>query len=184
MDISANGAVTLTLDGLQIPNQGILGVPGGALTLSAEEAPKAWIRSGARYVGMVSRLIEMSLEHARDWISLGEALVVRPAIQRMLAEMRVDAASSRWLTLHAAWMADAEVAEDLHSTAAEVRLATGEMLKRAVDRVTMIFAGPGPSPTIEPQRFVRSLAPPEALDMALEQARAVILADMLGSRSS
>jgi hypothetical protein len=43
----------------------------------------------------------------------------------------------------------------------------------------MIFTGPGPSPQIDPQRFVHSLAPPEALDLALEQARAVILADML-----
>jgi alkylation response protein AidB-like acyl-CoA dehydrogenase len=179
MDISANGAVTLTLDGLQLQRQAVLGSPGGALTLAAQEAPKAWIRSGARYVGMVSRLIEMSLGHARDWISLGEALAVRPAIQRMLAEMRVEVESSRWLTFHAAWLADAGAGDDLRGAAAQVRLATGEMLKRSVDRVSMVFAGPGPAPQIEPQRFVRSLAPPEVLDLALEQARAVILADML-----
>jgi len=180
MKLSANGAVTLALDQLHVQEQAILGNPGGALTLGVEEAPKAWIRSGARYVGMVDRLIDMSLEHARDWISLGEALVVRPAIQRMLAEMRVEVESSRWLTYHAAWLADSGSGDELRNAAAQVRLATGEMLKHAVDRVTMIFAGPGPSPQIEPQRFVRSLAPPEALDLALEQARAVILADMLG----
>lgn len=180
MTLSANGAATLTLDDLHVQEQAILGSLGEALRLGAEEAPKAWIRSGARYVGMVDRLIEMSLEHARDWISLGEALAVRPAIQRMLAEMRVEVEASRWLTYHAAWMADSGAGDDLRNAAAQVRLATGDMLKRAVDRVTMVFAGPGPSPQIEPQRFVRSLAPPEALDLALEQARAVILADMLG----
>ena len=184
MSISTNGDVTLTLDGLHVQHQAVLGSPGGALALAAEEAPKAWIRSGARYVGTVTRLVEMSLEHARDWISFGEALAVRPAIQRMLAEMRVETESSRWLTCHAAWMADMGAGEELRSAAAQVRLATGEMLKRAVDRVTMIFAGPGPSPQIEPRRFVRSLAPPEALDLALEQARAVILADMLGPPTS
>jgi acyl-CoA dehydrogenase len=184
MDISANGAVTLTLDGLHVQDQAVLGVPGGALTLAAQEAPKAWIRSGARYIGMVTRLTEMSLEHARDWISLGEALAVRPAVQRMLVEMRLEVECSRWLTLHAAWLADTGAGDDLRNAAAQVRLATGEMLKRAVDRATMVFAGPGPSSQIEPQRFVRSLAPPEVLDLALEQARAVILADMLGPPTS
>ena len=161
--------------------QSILGAPGGALTLAAQEAPKAWIRSGARYVGMVARLLEMSLEHARDWISLGDALAVRPAVQRMLAEMHVEVEVARWLTYHAAWQADTGAGDDLRSAAAQVRLATGEMLKRAVDRATMIFAGPGPSSQIEPQRFVRSVAPPEVLDLALEQARAVILADTAGT---
>jgi acyl-CoA dehydrogenase len=184
MRFSTNGALTLTLEGLKVEQQAILGSPGGALALAAQEAPKAWIRSGARYVGMVTRLAEMSLEHARDWISLGEPLAVRPAIQRMLVEMRVEAESSRWLTLHAAWIADSGAGDGLRSIAAQVRLATGEMLKRAVDRSTMIFTGPGPSPQIDPQRFVRSLAPPEALDLALEHARAVILADMLGSPTS
>jgi alkylation response protein AidB-like acyl-CoA dehydrogenase len=123
--------------------------------------------------------MEMSLEHARDWISLGDALAVRPAVQRMLAEMRVEVEASRWLTFHAAWLADTGANDDLRSAAAQVRLATGEMLKRAVDRATMVFAGPGPSSQIEPQRFVHSVAPPEVLDLALEQARAVILAELL-----
>jgi acyl-CoA dehydrogenase len=180
MSVSTNGAVTLTLDGLQAEGQAILGNTGEALLLAAEEAPKAWIRSGARYVGAVTRLMEMSLEHARDWVSLGDALAVRPAIQRMLAEMRVEVESSRWLTYHAAWMADSGASDELRNVAAQVRLASGEMLKGT----TMIFAGPGPTPQIEPQRFVRSLAPPEALELALEQARAVILADMLGPAAS
>jgi alkylation response protein AidB-like acyl-CoA dehydrogenase len=179
LHISANGAVTLSLDGLQVSGQSVLGAPGGALTLAAQEAPKAWIRSGARYVGMVARLLEMSLEHARDWISLGDTLAVRPAVQRMLAEMSVEVEAARWLTFHAAWQADTGAGDDLRRAAAQVRLATGEMLQRAVDRATMIFAGPGPSSQIEPQRFVRSVAPPEVLDLALEQARAVILAELL-----
>jgi hypothetical protein len=60
-----------------------------------------------------------------------------------------------------------------------VRLATGEMLKRAVDRVMMIFAGPGPAPQIEPHLLVKSLVPPEALELGLEAARFAIAAEML-----
>jgi hypothetical protein len=53
------------------------------------------------------------------------------------------------------------------------------MLQQAVDRVTMIYAGPGPGPQIEPRRLVRSLVPPGTLEVALEQARAILVAEIL-----
>ena len=151
--------------------------------MSAGEARRAWIRTGARYVGMVERLIEMSSEHARDWVSLGAPLAARPAIQRMLAEMRVDVEGARWLVYHAAWLADTGGDGALRGPAAQVRLATGEMLQRSVDRATMLFAGPGTSEQIEPNRLIRSLVPAEALQIALDQARAVIAAQMLSVES-
>jgi alkylation response protein AidB-like acyl-CoA dehydrogenase len=171
--------MTLEINGCIANPEALLGESGSALALGAEEAPRAWIRMGARYVGIVERLIEMAGDHARDWISLGEALAVRPAIREMLASMRVDVESSRWLVYHAAWMADSNPSGDLRIPAAQVRLATGEMLLRAVDRSTMLFAGPGPSPQIEPQRLVRDLVPDDVLQLALQQARAAIAAHEL-----
>jgi acyl-CoA dehydrogenase len=179
VSLRRNGELTLTLQDCHISSQAILGKAGDALGLGVEEAPRAWIRVGARYVGAVTRLTEMAAEHARSWVSLGEPLTVRPSTQRMLAEMRVEAESARWLVYHAAWLVDTKPSENLRMAAAQVRLATGEMLQHAVDRVTMIFLGPGPSPEIEPQRLVKSLAPPEALEFALEGARAVIAADLI-----
>ena len=179
LSVSVNGDALLSLADCRAEPGAVLGQPGGALALGAEEAPKAWIRTGARYVGAAARLLEMALEHARTWVSLGEPLSVRPAIQRMLAEMSVDIESSRWLVYQAAWLADSDRTGELRPAAARVRLATGEMLQRAVDCTTMIFAGPGPSQPIEPQRYVRSLAPPEVLEYALQQARLAIAADLL-----
>ena len=176
---SANGKMVLTLSNWRVPGEALLGQPGGALELARSEATRAWIQMGARYVGMVERLIEMAAEHARSWVSLGEPLAVRPAVQRMLAEMRVDAESARWLVYHAAWLSDNRQDDSIHGPAAQVRLATGEMLKRAVDRVTMIFAGPGPAPQIEPHLLIKSLVPPEALEIGLEAARFAIAAEML-----
>jgi acyl-CoA dehydrogenase len=172
-------AMTLEINGCIVSQDALLGEPGSALVLGAEEAPRAWIRMGARYVGIVERLIEMAGEHARDWVSLGEALAVRPAIREMLASMRVDVESSRWLVYHAAWLADTNPNGNLRIPAAQVRLATGEMLQRAVDRATMMFAGPGPSPQIEPQRLVRDIVPNDALQLALQQARTAIAANEL-----
>lgn len=179
LQLERQTGITLEIHGCIASPESILGKAGEALALGAEEAPRAWIRMGARYVGMVERLLEMAAEHARDWVSLGEALAVRPAIQEMLALMRTDVESARWLVYHAAWLADANPKENLRIPAAQVRLATGEMLQRAVDRTTMIFAGPGPSPQIEPQRLVGDLVPNEVIQYALQQARAVIAASEL-----
>lgn len=181
LSFGGKGEVILEIAECQVGEDALLGEPGKALGLGAEEAPRAWIRTGARYLGIVERLIEMSSEHARDWVSLGAALAVRPAVQRMLAEMRVDVESARWLVYHAAWLADTGNPDAVRLPAAQVRLATGEMLQRSVDRATMLFAGPGPSDQIEPNRLVHSLVPPQALKLALEQARAAIAADMLGT---
>jgi acyl-CoA dehydrogenase len=170
----------LLLQDCRVGHERLLGEPGRALALAGQEAPRAWIQAGARYVGMVERLIEMGVEHARDWVSLGAPLAARPAIHRLLAESRVEVESARWLVYHAAWLADSGKQADLRYSAAQVRLGTCTMLQRAVDTITMVFAGPGPSPQIEPQRFVRSTVPTDALLMAIERARALIAAEMLG----
>ena len=87
--------------------------------------------------------------------------------------------STRWLVYHAAWLADTQPPEKLRVPAAQVRLASGELLKRAVDSTTMVFLGPGPSAQIEPRRLVHSVIPMDALEQGLEQARAVIANQML-----
>jgi acyl-CoA dehydrogenase len=174
-------------EGMEIHNGGILSLEGSpasllgragqALAAHREEAARAWLRLGARYVGMAERLRTMALEHARDWVALGEPLSFRPAVQRMLAEITVDVESARWLVYHAAWQADRGQTPRL--AAAQVRLGTGEMLQRTIDRVTMIYGGPGPTPEILPQRMARTAVPPETLELALEYARSAVVAEVL-----
>lgn len=167
----------LHLEDCRVGSQALLGQPGQALASLAESGPKDWIRTGARYVGMVERLRTMAAEHARDWVSLGAPLSVRPAIQRMLAELSAEVEAARWLVYHAAWLADR--GQPVRTAAARVRLFTGEMLQRAIDRVTMIYAGPGPSTEVQPHRLARSAVPAEALELGLEYARAVLAAEAL-----
>lgn len=179
LKISQDGNPLAVLEDCHLPAEAMLGESGGALQLGASNAPRLWIRIGARYAGIVERLLEMAGEHARDWVSHGAALAVRPAIQEMLADMRTDVESVRWLVYHAAWLADTGSPQALRSSAAQVRLASGQMLQRAVESTTMIFCGPGSSSQIEPQRMVRSVVPDDALQLAMQQARAVIAAGEL-----
>lgn len=180
MQITNKGEYQLILEDCSVPAQALLGEPGKAFQLGGDHARRAWIQIAARYVGIANRLLEMAREHARTWVSLGAPLAVRPAIQRMLVELHVDCESTRWLVYHAAWLADEGKREDWIPAAAEVRLASGEMLKRAIDRTTMLFNGPAPSEQTAPYTFIKSLVPYETLDFALECARAAIAHRLLG----
>jgi alkylation response protein AidB-like acyl-CoA dehydrogenase len=180
MKVSENGGIRLLLSDCRVGGEALLGHAGKALELGAKQGPQSWIRTGARYMGIVQRLIEMSAEHARDWVALGAPLGARPAVKRMLAELKVDVESTRWLVYHAAWLFDKGQEQGARASAAHVRLASGEMLKRAVERVTMIYAGPGPSEQIEAHLLVKSMVPPETLKLDLKYARAAIAVEVLG----
>jgi len=177
--LGRNGQPALQLEACRVERSALLGQAGHALSSTADEAARAWIRTGARYVGMAARLMQMAAEHARDWVSLGEPLSVRPAVRRLLAELKVDIESARWLVYRAAWLADS--GQPLRGPAAQVRLGTGDMLLRTIDRVTLIFGGPGPAPQLAAQRMVRSMVSAEALDLALEYARAAVAAEVLAA---
>jgi acyl-CoA dehydrogenase len=177
--IVRNGGTALHLDQCRVESGFLLGECGQALTLGTETAPGACIRLGARYVGLAARLLCMAAEYARSWTALGALLKERPAVQRMLAEVKVQIESTRWLVYHAAWLTDKQGPSRL--LAAEVRLAVGEMLSKATNLTTMIYGGPGPSPQVEAHRYVQSTIPMEALEFGLDCARLVIAAELLAA---
>jgi len=174
-----NGGVALQLDQCRVEAASLLGECGQALNLGIEVTPGACIRLGARFVGLSERLLDMAASYAKSWVALGTLLRERPAIQRMLAEVKVQIESTRWLVYHAAWLTDTQGAS--HPIAAEVRLAVGEMLSKATNLITMIYGGPGPSPQVETHRYVHSTLPMEALDFGLDCARVVIAAELLAT---
>ena len=174
-----NGSVILQLDHCRADSGSLLGESGQALRLGADVALGASIRMGARYVGLASRLLEMTAAYAKSWTALGALLKERPYVQRMLAEMKVQIESTRWLVYHAAWLADKDGVS--RSSAAEVRLATGDLLTRATDLMTMVYGGPGPSPEIELHRYVESVIPMDALELGKNFARTAIATEILAA---
>ena len=177
MTFHQNGGVVLKLDNTRAESGSLLGECGQAFALGVDDAPRTCIRIGARYIGLAQRLLSMAAAYANDWTSLGAPLKDRPSVQRMLAELDVQIKSTRWLVYHAAWLVDK--GQPLRLSAAEVRLATGGLIQKATDLVTMIFGGSGPSPEIEIHRFVHSAIPMEALELGLECARLTVATQVL-----
>lgn len=166
-----SGAQVLKLQDCQVGSDSLLGEPGQAFSLGSKEAPYVWIREGAHSVGITDRLLKMGVTFAKDWTWFEEQLIARPAVQRMLADMQVEMESVRWLVYHAAWTVDRGA--QAHIPAAKVRIATAEMLKHAVDHVTMVYGGA--SAIWDGREVIKDRWFPKVAHKSLEGARALVV---------
>ncbi len=170
--LATNGALEIILQDCVLPPGAVLGEVGKGLELGAEFLAHAQIKMGARYVGMAQRLLDMSAEYARDWVSLGQPLALRPAVMRMVAEMAADIHAARYMVYHAAWLLDEE--EDAHHQAAMVRLFTAQMVRSAIDKTIMVHGGTSYLEKDPALRMYRNLVPDAAMQVGMENSRMAV----------
>ena len=161
--VTLNGKPEITLENCSLSQDAVLGEIGGAFQLGVDYIPHQAVKIGARYVGMAQRLLDMSAQYAKDWVSMGQPLALRPAVMRMVAEVAAETHAARYMVYHAA----------CHQ-ALMVRLFTGEMIRKAIDKTIMVHGGTSyleQSPAI---RMYRNLVPDESLEVGLENSRMAV----------
>ncbi len=136
----------LVLENTAVRGANVVGEPGGALALGKKYQGARQVRAAARKLGIAARLLEMSWQYARDWKSLGQALAVRPAVQRYIAEMAVELDAARWLVYHAACEIDA--GKNAQEATLRASLFASETVQRAIDRTIEIYGGPAHAPDL------------------------------------
>jgi alkylation response protein AidB-like acyl-CoA dehydrogenase len=167
-----NGKPELALRNCVLSKDALLGEIGGAFALGVEWLPNQAVKMGARYVGMAQRLLDMSAQYAKDWVSMGQPLALRPAIMRMVAEMAAEVQAARYMVYHAAWLLDEE--EEARHEALMVRLFTGEMIRKAIDKTIMVHGGTSYLEQAPAIRMYRNLVPDESLEIGLENSRMAV----------
>lgn len=170
--VRLNGKAELILENCALSEEAVLGEVGGGLKLGAEYLPHQQVKMGARYVGMGQRLLEMSAQYAKDWVSMGKPLALRPAVMRMVAEMAAQIQAARYMVYHAAWLLDEE--EDAHHQANLVRLFTAEMIRSIIDKTIMVHGGTNYLDREPALRMYRNLVPDQALEAGLENSRMAV----------
>lgn len=170
--VSVHGRHEVEFRGCEVSRAAILGEVGQGLGLGVDYLYHQQIKMGARYVGMAQRLLDMSAQYAKDWVSMGQPLALRPAVMRMVAEVAADIQAARYLVYHAAWLVDEEM--DAELDALKVRLFTGQMIRSAIDKTIMVHGGPSYLEQAPALRMYRNLVPDEALETGLEHSRMAI----------
>lgn len=96
----------LIFEDCEVPEENRLGPEGEGWLAATKTLSGARPLVAARCVGACERLIEISTDYARTRKQFGQAIGEFQAIQFMLADMATRTEAARWLTYHAATLAD------------------------------------------------------------------------------
>jgi alkylation response protein AidB-like acyl-CoA dehydrogenase len=150
VDLTNDATVArLTLRGCKIPNEQLVGYEYEAGAVIAAEQ----LNMAARCLGIATRCLAASIEHARNRVTFGRKLADRQAIQWMLADLSVALRTSTWLTLETAWRADQDLPYFEEAGLAKKRAAN--MAFQAADTAIQIHGGYGVTKELPFEAFYR-----------------------------
>jgi alkylation response protein AidB-like acyl-CoA dehydrogenase len=131
----------LFFDGAWVPDDQVVGEPGGGLGqfLSALEVGR--ISIAALSLGTASGAMRMALAYARQHEQFGTPIGSFQAIQFKLADMATEIEAARWLTYRAAALRDA--GEPFKKEAAMAKLKASRVATSVVSEAVQIFGGAG-----------------------------------------
>ena len=131
----------LVFEDCEVPEENRLGPEGEGWHAAMKTLLSARPLVAARCVGACERLIEISVDYASTRKQFGQAIGEYQAIQFMLADMATRTEAARWLTYHAATLADhGRVTPEAISMA---KLFASEALAFAADTAIQIQGGTG-----------------------------------------
>lgn len=171
---------SLSFHDVRVPRENVLGEVGQGFPLAMK-----WIRRGrwvvpAMAVGAAERLLQMAIDYARTRETFGKPLADRQAIQWMIADSAMEIDAARWLTLHAAWLADQDMDGRHQNSIAKLNGAL--MANRVVDRVLQIHGGMGYSRDMPIERWYRDLRVLRIFEGTDEIQRATIARNLLNGK--
>jgi acyl-CoA dehydrogenase len=149
------GPASLYFENVRVPEENILGELHQGFNLGMQ-----WIGAGrwniaCRAVGAAERLLQMGIDYSKQRVTFGKPIADRQAIQWMIADSAVEIEATKWLALHAAWMA--EQGEDTRHAASIAKLYGAGMANRVADRVLQIHGGMGYTKELPIERWYREL---------------------------
>lgn len=143
----------LIFEDCEVPEENRLGAEGKGWLAAIQTLNGARPLVAARCVGACERLIEISTDYAKTRKQFGRAIGEFQAIQFMLADMATRTEAARWLTYHAATLADqGRVTPEAVSMA---KLFASEALAFAADTAIQIQGGAGYITGNPVERFYR-----------------------------
>jgi alkylation response protein AidB-like acyl-CoA dehydrogenase len=139
MGLSSCPAGTVRFEDCLVPSENMLGVPGqgGAIF----QHSMAWERSClfAGYVGLMDRLVERSVAHARTRRQFGQPIGDFESVANRIADMKLRAEAGRLLLYRACWEIDQSAVTPMSIALAKLAVSEGA-LASALDAVRLFGA--------------------------------------------
>ncbi|HZB34573.1 MAG TPA: acyl-CoA dehydrogenase family protein [Gaiellaceae bacterium] len=141
LGLRAQDTGELTLDGVRVPAENVLGEEGGGLKVALSALDNGRISLAAGCVGIGQGCLEACLAYAKERRQFGRAIASFQLVQELLAEIAVETDAARLLTWRAALAADAGARHTLESSIAKYY--ASEASVRAANAAVQVHGGYG-----------------------------------------
>jgi alkylation response protein AidB-like acyl-CoA dehydrogenase len=172
------GCMDLTLDGVHVGQEALLGEPGRGFRLAMRALEGGRVAIAAQALGVGQAAIDQAIAYSSERHAFGQPIGNFQAIQFQLADLATDLEAARMLTWAAA---DARDRLARASTeAAMAKLQASEAAHRAADRAMQILASAGYRRGSTIERIFRDVRAAEIYQGTSEVQRMIIAEAILG----
>jgi acyl-CoA dehydrogenase len=145
----------VNFDNARVPATLRLGEEGEGFKVAMQVLDRGRLHISGVCIGVAERLIEESVNYAREREQFGQKIGEFQLIQAMLADSKTEAYAARCMTIDAAKKRDAGENVTLESACAKYY--ASEMVGRVADRAVQIFGGAGYVADYGIERFYRDV---------------------------
>jgi acyl-CoA dehydrogenase len=153
MGLRGSHIAELTFEECEVPADNLLGAEGKGLAGTLGALAEGRIGVGARCVGCMDRLVDLSVRYAKERVQFGRPIAEFQAVQHMLADMAVDLDAARLMIYDAAGRLDAGL--DVRGQSSRAKLFASEALGRVADRAVQVHGGYGYVSEFPIEKFYR-----------------------------
>ena len=145
----------VNFDNARVPARLRLGEEGEGFKVAMQVLDRGRLHISGVCVGVAERLIEESVNYAREREQFGQKIGEFQLIQAMLADSKTEAYAARCMTIDAAKKRDA--GDNVTVESACAKYYASEMVGRVADRAVQIFGGAGYVADYGIERFYRDV---------------------------
>ena len=133
MGLRGTSHVELFFDDVKLGPEALLGLEGEGFKLALETLGRVRLAQiGARAVGKATRILDLTVDYARQRSQFGNSIDQFQMIQQMLADSAIEINSARLALLQTAWEADHD--RNVSARISMIKVQASETLCRVADR--------------------------------------------------
>jgi acyl-CoA dehydrogenase len=181
MGMRGSHTCELLFDDCRVPAGNVIGglsMVGKGFKTAMKVLDKGRLTMAASALGSAQRLLELSVEYAKQRVQFGRPIAEFQAIQFMLADMATQIYAARQMLYHAASLRDKR-GTAVVKEASMVKLFCTEMANRVADMAVQIHGGMGYMKDFPVERFYRDLRLTRIYEGTSEIQRLVIARELL-----
>ncbi|MBC7357313.1 MAG: acyl-CoA dehydrogenase family protein [Desulfacinum sp.] len=181
MGLRGNHTAELVFEDCIVPRENVIGgeaMVGQGFKTAMKVLDKGRLTMGASAVGTAEKLLELSIDYAKQRVQFGKPIAEFQAIQFMLADMATQIYAARNMLYHAAWLRDQRGTAVVRE-ASMVKLFCTEMVNRVADMAVQIHGGMGYMKDYPIERFYRDVRLTRIYEGTSEIQRLVIARELL-----